>query len=72
MKNTTPQAEIFRSGDDLLVRLPRGVKLRPKTYQFEQTSNGFELVDPALVAKRKRMFEKLFDGPCEVPDELIR
>ncbi|MDR3227998.1 MAG: hypothetical protein LBT53_01095 [Puniceicoccales bacterium] len=70
--STTLQAEVFRSGDDLLVRLPHGVKLRPKTYQFEQTNNGFELIDPALVAKRERMLAKLFRGQCEVPEELIR
>jgi hypothetical protein len=70
--DTILDAKVFYSGDDLLLRLPHGVKLRPKTYEFEETTNGFELIDPAKVAKRRRMAAELFNGPCEVPEELIR
>jgi hypothetical protein len=67
---TTLQAEVFRSGDDLLVRLPHGVKLRPKTYQFEQTNNGFELIDPVLVAKRLKALDKLWGMCRDLPKEV--
>jgi hypothetical protein len=68
-KNTPLQAEVFRSGDDLLVRLPRGVKLRPKVYRFAQTNNGVELIDPALVAKRSRELDKLWGMRRDLPKE---
>jgi hypothetical protein len=68
----TITAKVSKSGDKLVFELPRELKIKPKTYRVERTNNGFELVDPALVAKREKALEKLFHGPCEVPEELIR
>jgi hypothetical protein len=65
-------SKVFKSGDTLLMELPNGLNIKPKTYRIEQTNHGFEVIDIELRERHLRELRREFSTPCEAPAELVR
>ena len=61
-------AKVFQAGNSKALRLPRGLKVKAKSYQVTPTATGFIITDPAAEARRLKALQALRGSAPDFPD----
>lgn len=66
---STLTAKTFQSGNSTALRLPSQLRVkRGKTYQVIPLGDGFRLIDPKELARRRRAARQLWGSAPDFPD----
>lgn len=64
----TVTAKVFQAGNSKALRLPRGLKVKAKSYEVTPTATGFMVVDPKAEARRLKALQALRGSAPDFPD----
>ena len=64
----TITAKVFQAGNSKALRLPRGLKVKAKSYEVTPTATGFMVVDPNAEARRLKALQALRGSAPDFPD----